>query len=134
MSAQFVTIQAPLYQVFSVASDLPKWPELLSAYTGCKFLSSMPWGGIVKMSARCWGLPVTWIAVYYIDTENQQLRFEHVSEKTRGVQEVWSFAQTDAGVVVSISQEGGGGLWKRLVEGLAGPVLQGLRRKTETAG
>ena len=86
------------------------------------------------MSARCWGLPMTWVAIYYIDTENQQLRFEHVSEKTRGLQEVWSFAETEGGVTVSISQEGGGGLRKMMVEGLVGPMLQGLRRKMESGG
>jgi ribosome-associated toxin RatA of RatAB toxin-antitoxin module len=55
-----ITIRAPLATIFATASDLARWPDFLPHYRYNRFLSAMPWGGIVKMSAVRSGIPTTW--------------------------------------------------------------------------
>ena len=103
-----ITIRAPLQNIFSVASDLPKWPEFLPHYRYNRFISQMPWGGIVRMAANRSGIPTTWISIYRIDPELRQLQFEHLNSTmnaTRGMKVVWSFEELQEGVKVEITHE-----------------------------
>jgi hypothetical protein len=68
-TSNVITINAPLHAIYTTASDLVHWPDFLSHYRYNKFLSKMPWGGIVKMSAVRTIIPTTWISEYRIDTE-----------------------------------------------------------------
>ena len=141
-----ITIRAPLYLIFSVASDLARWPDFLSHYRYNRFLSPMPWGGIVKMSAVRSGIPTTWVSIYRVDTEHCQLHFEHLRSTlnaTRGMIVIWNFTETSEGVVVEISHELDlrwpliGGLVSRYIVGrffihhIATLTLAGLKRKVE---
>ena len=83
-----ITIRAPLPAIFAAASDLARWPDFLPHYRYNRFLSPMPWGGIVKMSAVRSGIPTTWISDYRVDTEQCQLHFKHLRSAlnaTRGM-------------------------------------------------
>ena len=77
-TSNVITIRAPLHVIYSVASDLARWPDFLPHYRYNRFLSPMPWGGIVKMSAVRTIIPTTWISEYRIDTEKCQLYFKHL--------------------------------------------------------
>lgn len=141
-----ITIRAPLATIFATASDLARWPDFLPHYRYNRFLSTMPWGGIVKMSAVRSGIPTTWISIYRIDTENCQLHFEHLRaalNATRGMIVIWNFTETPEGVIVEISHELDlrwpliGGLVSKYIVGLffihhiATLTLAGLKRKVE---
>ena len=141
-----ITIHAPLDRIFMVASDLTRWPDFLSHYRYNRFLSPMPWGGIVKMSAVRSGIPTTWVSIYRVDTEHCQLHFEHLRSTlnaTRGMIVIWNFTETSEGVVVEISHELDlrwpliGGLVSRYIVGrffihhIATLTLAGLKRKVE---
>jgi len=143
-----ITIRAPLPAIFAAASDLARWPDFLPHYRYNRFLSAMPWGGIVKMSAVRSGIPTTWISIYRVDTEHCRLHFEHLRSTlnaTRGMIVVWTFAETPEGVRVEISHELDlrwpliGGLVSKYVVGLffihhiATLTLAGLKRKVEGA-
>jgi len=65
-TSNVITIRAPLYLIFSIASDLARWPDFLPHYRYNRFLSPMPWGGIVKMAAVRTGIPTSWISIYRI--------------------------------------------------------------------
>jgi hypothetical protein len=101
-----IIINAPLADIFAVASDLPRWPEYLAHYHYNKYLSPMPWGGVVKMSAVRSGITTTWVSVYRIDAENQQLHFEHIKSfmnASRGMIVTWTFEELpEGGVKVEI--------------------------------
>jgi hypothetical protein len=141
-----VVINAPLVDIFSVASDLTRWPEYLSHYRYNKFLSPMPWGGVVKMSAVRTGIPTTWISLYRIDTDRRELQFEHLKSTlnaTRGMWVVWTFEELPEGVRVEITHELSlkwpiiGGFVSDVIVGwffihyIATKTLAGLKRKME---
>ncbi len=141
-----ITIQAPLPTIFATASDLARWPDFLSHYRYNRFLSPMPWGGIVKMSAVRTIVPTTWISIYRIDPERRQLHFEHLKSSfnaTRGMVVVWNFTETPEGVRVEITHDLdlrwpviGAFVSKYLVgtffiHHIATRTLAGLKRKTE---
>jgi hypothetical protein len=141
-----ITIQAPLYDTFSVASDLVRWPEWLAHYRYNKFLSKMPWGGIVKMAAVRDGLPTSWVSIFRIVAEDRQIQFEHLRSflnATRGMKVIWQFDETPSGVHVRIIHEHRlrwpiiGGLVNDWVVGwffihnIANKTLAGLKKKME---
>jgi len=142
-----ITINAPLPLIFSIASDLAHWPDFLSHYRYNRFLSPMPWGGIVEMSAVRTFIPTTWISIYRIDTEKCQLHFEHLRSTlnaTRGMIVVWHFTETPEGIRVEITHDLDlhwpliGGFVGKYIVGLffihhiASRTLAGLKRKVES--
>lgn len=146
-TSNVITIQAPLDVIYSVASDLARWPDFLSHYRYNRFLSPMPWGGIVKMSAVRTGIPTTWISEYRIDTDNCQLYFRHLRSAfnaTRGMIVIWHFTETPEGVRVEITHDLElrwpliGGFVSKYIVGLffihhiATKTLAGLKRKVES--
>jgi len=143
-----ITIQAPLERIFSVASDLARWPDFLSHYRYNRFLSPMPNGGIVKMSAVRTFIPTTWISEYRIEPEKRQLYFKHLRSAfnaTRGMVVVWYFTETPEGVRVEITHDLElhwpliGGFVSKYIVGLffihhiASLTLAGLKRKVESS-
>ena len=146
-TSNVITIKAPTETIFAVASDLARWPDFLSHYRYNRFLSPMPWGGIVKMSAVRTIIPTTWVSVYRIDTEKRQLHFEHLKSAfnaTKGMIVVWTFTETPEGVQVEITHDLElhwpliGGFVGKYIVGLffihhiATQTLAGLKRKVES--
>jgi uncharacterized membrane protein len=146
-TSNVITIHAPLERIFGVASDLEHWPDFLSHYRYNRFLSPMPWGGIVKMSAVRTIIPTTWISIYRIDTEKRQLHFEHLRSAlnaTKGMIVVWHFTEVPNGVQVEITHDLDlhwpliGGFVGKYIVGLffihhiATRTLAGLKRKVES--
>jgi hypothetical protein len=146
-TSNHITIQAPLEVIFGLASDLARWPDFLSHYRYNRFLSPMPWGGIVKMSAVRTFIPTTWISIYRIDTEKRQLHFEHIRSAlnaTRGMVVVWHFTETPEGIQVEITHDLElhwpviGGFVGRYIVGhffihhIASRTLAGVKRKAES--
>jgi ribosome-associated toxin RatA of RatAB toxin-antitoxin module len=146
-TSNVITIKAPTETIFNVASDLARWPDFLPHYRYNRFLSPMPWGGIVKMSAVRTIIPTTWISVYRIDTEKRQLHFEHLRSAlnaTKGMIVVWYFTETPEGVRVEITHDLElhwpliGGFVGKYIVGLffihhiATQTLAGLKRKVES--
>lgn len=147
ITSNVITIQAPIDRIFAVASDLARWPDFLPHYRYNRFLSTVPNGGIVKMSAVRSGIPTTWISVYRIDPEKRQLHFEHLRaafNATRGMIVVWYLTETPEGVRVEITHDLelhwpliGGFVCKYIVglffiHHIASLTLAGLKRKVES--
>jgi ribosome-associated toxin RatA of RatAB toxin-antitoxin module len=141
-----ILIRAPLQNIFAAASDLAKWPEFLPHYRYNRFISKMPWGGIVRMAAVRTGIPTSWISVYRIDPETRQLQFEHLKSAlnaTRGMKVIWSFQELQNEVKVEITHELDlkwpliGGFVAEWIVGwffihhIASKTLAGLKKKME---
>jgi ribosome-associated toxin RatA of RatAB toxin-antitoxin module len=146
-TSNIITIKAPTETIFAVASDLARWPDFLPHYRYNRFLSPMPWGGIVKMSAVRTFIPTTWVSEYRIDTERRELHFEHLKSflnATKGMLVVWTFTETPEGVRVEITHDLElhwpliGGFVNKYIVGLffihhiANQTLAGLKRKVES--
>jgi len=146
-TSNVITIKAPLPVIYTEASDLARWPDFLPHYRYNRFLSKMPWGGIVKMSAVRTIIPTTWISEYRIETEKCQLYFKHLKSAfnaTRGMIVVWHFTETPEGVRVEIPHDLElhwpliGGFVGKYIVGLffihhiATRTLAGLKRQVES--
>jgi ribosome-associated toxin RatA of RatAB toxin-antitoxin module len=142
-----ITISAPVERIFTTAADLPRWPDFLPHYRYNRFLSTMPWGGIVKMSAVRTFIPTTWISEYRVDTQKPELYFKHLKaafNATRGMIVIWSFTPTPEGVRVEITHDLDlhwpliGGFVSKYIVGrffihhIATRTLAGLKRKVES--
>jgi ribosome-associated toxin RatA of RatAB toxin-antitoxin module len=145
-TANEIVIRAPLERIFTTAADLARWPDFLSHYRYNRFLSTMPWGGIVKMSAVRSVIPTTWISEYRIEPETPRLYFKHLRSAfnaTRGMEVEWHFTPVPEGVKVEITHDLElhwpliGGFVSKYIVGLffihhiATKTLAGLKRKVE---
>jgi ribosome-associated toxin RatA of RatAB toxin-antitoxin module len=145
-TANEIIIRAPLERIFVTAADLARWPDFLSHYRYNRFLSPMPWGGIVKMSAVRSIIPTTWISEYRIEPEKPRLYFKHLRSAfnaTRGMEVEWHFTPVADGVKVEIVHDLElhwpliGGFVSKYIVGLffihhiATRTLAGLKRKVE---
>jgi ribosome-associated toxin RatA of RatAB toxin-antitoxin module len=145
-TANEIVIRAPLERIFVTAADLARWPDFLSHYRYNRFLSPMPWGGIVKMSAVRSVIPTTWISEYRIEPEKPRLYFKHLRSAfnaTRGMEVEWHFTKVPDGVKVEITHDLElhwpliGGFVSKYIVGLffihhiATKTLAGLKRKVE---
>jgi len=146
-TSNVITIKAPLHKIYATAADLPRWPDFLPHYRYNRFLSQMPWGGIIKMSAVRTFIPTTWISEYRVETDKCQLYFKHLKSTlnaTRGMEVVWRFNETPEGVRVEITHDLElhwpviGGFVGKYIVGLffihhiATRTLAGLKRKVES--
>ena len=146
-TSNVINIQGPLHVIYNTAADLERWPDFLSHYRYNRYLSKMPKGGIIKMSAVRTIIPTTWVSEYKIDTEKCQLYFRHLKSAlnaTRGMVVVWNFTETAEGVQVEITHDLDlrwpliGGLVSKYIVGLffihhiATRTLAGLKRKVES--
>ena len=146
-TSNVINIQGPLHVIYNTAADLERWPDFLSHYRYNRYLSKMPKGGIIKMSAVRTIIPTTWVSEYKIDTEKCQLYFRHLKSAlnaTRGMVVVWTFEETPEGIRVEITHDLdlhwpliGGFVGKHIVghffiHHIASHTLAGLKRKVES--
>jgi ribosome-associated toxin RatA of RatAB toxin-antitoxin module len=142
------TFRAPIDDAFRAASDVERWPELLSHYRWVRFLERRPDGGVVEMSAnRPFGpvnWPTWWVSEMWIEPARRAVRYRHVRGITSGLEVEWTLQHTTGGVDVSIVHEWSGPPWPLIrrpaadwvigpvfVHGIASRTLAGLQRAVE---
>jgi hypothetical protein len=57
------------------------------------------------MAAVRSGIPIAWTSEQVIDREKVEVRFHHLKAWTKGMDVVWTFKETPAGVLVEIMHE-----------------------------
>src|SRR2546428_9316854 len=114
-------IRAPMERAFQVASDVERWPEILSHYRWVRFLDRHQRGGTVEMAAsRPFGLfryPTWWVSEMTLDRAAREIRYRHVRGITAGVDVGWRLVGESDGVAGKIVRGGAGPAGAR-----AGPV------------
>src|SRR6266550_2965679 len=119
-TVDWIRIRAPIERAFQVASDVGRWPEILSHYRWVRFLDRHRSGGTVEMAAwRPFGLfryPTWWVSEMTLDPAAREIRYRHVRGITTGMDVVWRLVREPDGVAVTIVHEGTGpdGLWAGL--------------------
>ena len=97
-----ILMRAPKERIFETAADLEKWPSFLPHYRFIHYYERGPERNVVRMAARRDFIPISWVSGEIIDRSKLEVRFKHLKAWTKGMEVVWTFAETDEGVRVSI--------------------------------
>ena len=144
-------MKAPLDLVFRAATDVERWPGILSHYRWVKMLQHQAGGGLVEMAAwRPFGrlrYPTWWVSEMWIDRAAAAVHYRHVRGITAGMDVVWQLERSDGGTNVSIVHEWVGPPWPLIgapaaawiigpvfISGIASRTLAGIARHVESGG
>jgi ribosome-associated toxin RatA of RatAB toxin-antitoxin module len=97
-----IVMRASKERIFETAADLEKWPSFLPHYRFIHYYERSPERNVVRMAARRDFIPISWVSEEIIDRGKLEVRFKHLKAWTKGMEVVWTFAETDEGVRVSI--------------------------------
>ena len=97
-----IVMQAPLGAIFETAANLELWPKILPHYRYIKYLERGDERNLVVMAAVRSGIPISWTSEQIIDRAKREVRFHHLKAFTKGMEVVWTFNETPAGVLVQI--------------------------------
>ena len=100
-----ILIKAPMERVFSMTSDLTRWPAYLPHYRWVMWMEGGPDHGIVEMAAMRGSIPIKWRSEFCRDCQKNELRFRHISAFTEGMEVRWIYDQLDDGVQVTIQHD-----------------------------
>ena len=145
-----IRIAAPLDRVFTAASTVTRWPNILPHYRWVRQLDD----GLVEMAAwRPFGpvkYPTWWVSQMTIDPPAGEIRYKHVRGITRGMDVVWKVVEVVEdgrgfrGADVEIIHTWDGPRWPLIgrlaadlvigpvfIHGIASRTLAGIKRATE---
>lgn len=143
-------IAAPFDRVFSAASTVTRWPDILPHYRWVRLLDD----GLVEMAAwRPFGLvkyPTWWVSEMTIDRRAGEIRYRHVRGITRGMDVVWRLVEVGGGsgadIDVEIVHTWEGPRWPLIgrlaanlvigpifIHGIASRTLAGIKHAAENA-
>lgn len=146
-----IRIHAPFARVFSAASSVSRWPDILPHYRWVRRRDD----GLVEMAAwRPFGVlkyPTWWVSEMTIDRPVGEIRYRHVRGITRGMQVVWRLVEDGGGseraVDVEIVHTWEGPRWPLIgplaanlvigpvfIHGIASRTLAGIKRVAENGG
>jgi ribosome-associated toxin RatA of RatAB toxin-antitoxin module len=97
-----IVMRAPKERIFETAADLEKWPTFLPHYRFIHYYERGAERNVVRMAARRDFIPISWVSEEIIDRSKFEVRFKHLKAWTKGMEVVWTFAETPEGVRVSI--------------------------------
>jgi ribosome-associated toxin RatA of RatAB toxin-antitoxin module len=100
-----IVMHAPKTMIFETAANLELWPTMLPHYRYIRFLERAADRNIVIMAAERSGIPISWMSEQIIDRDRLEIRFHHLRAWTKGMDVVWSFSDTPAGVQVEIAHD-----------------------------
>ena len=150
-----ITIRASLADVFRLAADVERWPEILPHYRWVRMLQRRADGGRVEMAAwRPFGpaplrYPTWWVSEMWVEPDGGQpvIRYRHIDGITAGMDVRWQLTTAaGGGVAVEIVHRWSGPAWPLVgrlaanlvigpvfVHGIASRTLAGIRATAEAA-
>lgn len=145
-------VHAPVSEMFALASDVERWPEVLPHYRFVRMRDRVKGARAVEMSAnRPFGFfqwPTWWVSLMEIqDRDNgtrQAIRFRHIEGITTRMEVEWTFVPVAQGTHVTVLHLWNGPPWPIIgslvaraligpvfVHGIASRTLEGLARAAE---
>ncbi len=97
-----IIMHAPKAAIFETAANLELWPTFLPHYRYIRYLERGERRNVVVMAAVRSGIPISWTSEQVIDRDRVEVRFHHLKAFTKGMQVVWTFEESAAGVLVTI--------------------------------
>jgi ribosome-associated toxin RatA of RatAB toxin-antitoxin module len=101
-TANSIIMHAPRQLIFETAANLELWPKILPHYRYIDYLERSESRNVVVMAARRGVIPISWTSEELIDRQRMEVRFRHLKAWTKGMEVVWTFSDTAAGVLVEI--------------------------------
>jgi ribosome-associated toxin RatA of RatAB toxin-antitoxin module len=98
-------MRAPKTLIFETAANLELWPKILPHYRYIRYLERSPDRNVVVMAATRSGIPISWTSEEIIDREKMEIHFHHLKAFTKGMNVIWTFQETNAGVQVEITHD-----------------------------
>jgi uncharacterized membrane protein len=146
-----IHMAAPVERAFRAATDVERWPTLLSHYRWVRMLERRANGGVVEMAAwRPFGplnYPTWWVSEMRIDPHAQAVHYRHVRGITAGMEVDWQLQPVDGGTEVTIVHDWSGPGWPLIgrkaadwvigpvfIHGIASRTLAGIARAVEGSG
>ncbi len=113
LSTLSIDVRAPAELVFSLASDVERWPALLPHYLGVRILERAADGSLVAQMLAMrpivpvigLGLPIVWRARTWNEPTARRLRFVHRGGATAGMDVTWRIEPIPDGCRVSIDHD-----------------------------
>jgi ribosome-associated toxin RatA of RatAB toxin-antitoxin module len=100
-----IDIAASAHDIYALAEDVSRWPELLPHYRYVHVLRDAPGERLAVMAARRGRIGVRWTAVERLDPATPRIEFTHVSGWTAGMEVAWRFEPLPNGTRVIIEHE-----------------------------
>ena len=132
-------------QVFALAADIARWPELLPHYRWVRVLEEGDGARLAEMAARRGPFPVKWTARQRLFPERNRIAYRHVRGLTVGMEVEWRITPSDDGSQVVIVHDLIPQHWllrtrltswiaaEYFVKGIAARTLRHFKRVTEGA-
>lgn len=98
-------MRAPKKLIFETAANLELWPKILPHYRYIRYLKRSPGRNVVIMAAARSGIPISWTSEQIIDWDLLEIHFHHLKAFTKGMHVVWTFEETQEGVLVEIGHD-----------------------------
>ena len=100
-----IIMHAPKMSIFETAANLELWPKILPHYRFIRYLERSPDRNVVVMGATRSGIPIGWTSEQIIDRRRVEIRFHHLKAFTKDMRVVWTFNETQEGVLVEIAHD-----------------------------
>ena len=97
-----VLIRGPYEEIFSAASEIERWPEILPHYRWVKILETRGTVRVAEMAARRDWIPVKWAAIQEVNQAERWIRYRHTGGFTKGMEVEWTFQPDKEGARVKI--------------------------------
>ena len=91
-----IQISGPFNRLFTMASDIARWPDILPHYRWVKILERRysPPELVAEMAARHKGIPLWWRTIQRPRPEEKRIEFSHIGGITKGMQVQWTFDES----------------------------------------
>jgi hypothetical protein len=143
-----IYVKAPMEPVFRAATEVERWPAILSHYRWVRTLERRGAEALVEMAAwRPFGrlkYPTWWVSEMAVDHAGAAVHYRHVRGITTGMDVVWQLEPAPGGTDVTIVHQWSGPSWPLVgspaanwvigpvfVHGIASRTLAGIKRHVE---
>ena len=118
-----IRINAAPSDVFRLAAEVDRWPEILPHYRWVKSVWQHGSTSLVEMAARRGWIPVKWTSIQQRSEKDLRILYKHVAGITEGMWVEWKIEPAPDGVEVTIIHDLA--LEKRIVNSRLGKWIVG---------
>ena len=105
MKESSVDIYGDIDRLWELASDVPRWPEVLPHYRYVTVLDEVGPRRTIVMAARRGRLPLKWTSILELVPDERRILFRHIGGPARGMAVEWRIVQHAGFVRATIAHD-----------------------------